>query len=292
MNLDGKVVIVGGNLGKVKGEKFVKGLGATIADKIKAQGGKVVVTDLDQKVVDACAKALGVKGIWKDLLKDRSGHEIMVDHAYKKNPDGTPKQITDIEWDVNPALELVKETVSEFGKVDVLINNWDYFDKNRLDKSSSEFFDELREKNITPVFHLLAAVRNQFADQHSKDKKSWPKVVNVFSFVGKAGISMGTVFSGFKGAMIGLTKGMAREFGRFAITNSVAYGPLKEKKMQGPDARMKKQYMVTSSDYGQNQDTTIDLVANVAMFMASPLSNGINGQTISVDGGIWLKLEQ
>ncbi|MHA1733172.1 MAG: SDR family NAD(P)-dependent oxidoreductase [Promethearchaeota archaeon] len=285
MELDGKVVIVGGNLGKMKGDKFVKGLGAVIAEKVKGYGAKVVVTDLDEGIVGKCASELGVKGIYKDILKDRSSHEIEVDHPRKG-------KVKDVEWDDNPALDLVKEVVAEFGKVDVLVNNWDYYKKGKIEKVSGEDFDEMREKNITPVFHMLAAVRNQFAGQHAKDKNDWPKVVNVFSFVGKAGMSMGSIFSAMKGSMIGITKGIGREFGRFAITNSVAYGPLKEKKMQGPEDRVKKQYMVTSTDYGQNQDITMDKVANVVAFMASPLSNGMNAQTISVDGGLWLKLEQ
>lgn len=289
--LKDKVVIVGGNLGKFRRDKFKKGLGATIAEKCKEQGAKVVVTDLDQKIVDACADALGVKGICKDIMKDREGHEILVDHPRKKDADGNPKKVTDVEWDENPALDLVKEVVDEFGKVDVLVNNWDYHERGKLTKMGADKFDELREKNITPVFHMLAAVRQQFSDQHTKNRKEWPKVVNVFSFVGKAGMSMGGLFAAFKGSMIGITKGIGREFGRFAITNSVAYGPLKERKMQGPKDRIKKAYMITSSDYGQNQDITMDKVANVVVFLASPLSNGINAQTISVDGGLWLKLE-
>ncbi|GAB4324441.1 MAG: glucose 1-dehydrogenase [Promethearchaeota archaeon] len=290
-HFEGKVAIVGGNLGKVKGGKFTKGLGALIAERIASHGGKVVVTDLDAAVVQACAEALGVKGIHVDLLKDRTGHEITVDHPYRKNPDGTPKKITDVEWDDSPAHELVKQVIEEYGRVDVLVNNWDWFDKSTIEKTSSEQFDEIHRRNVAPVFHMIAAVRNQFANQHQADPNSWGKVVNVFSFVGKAGMSMASVFSAFKGSMIGLTKGLAREFGRFAIVNSVAYGPIKT---QGPPARQRNitAYFSTSTDYGQKNALTPDLVANVVEFMASDASNGMCGQTVSVDMGLWLKLEQ
>ncbi len=102
---------------------------------------------------------------------------------------------------------------------------------------------------------------------------------------------MGSVYASLKGSMVGLNKSLAREFGRFANVNAVAFGPLSEKGIAGVEDRAKKQYMVTSTDIGQNKDITIDKVAPLVVFLASSDADCIAGQTFSVDGGIWLKLE-
>jgi NAD(P)-dependent dehydrogenase (short-subunit alcohol dehydrogenase family) len=185
----------------------------------------------------------------------------------------------------------VNEIAEEFGSIDACIMCFDKFGKERVDKIKSEDFDDLVTANIWPVFHLFSALRDQVAKQ-AKEGKEWAKLVNVFSFVGKAGMSMAGVYSALKGSMIGLNKGLAREFGRFANVNAVAYGPLAGKGMPGPEDRAKKQWMVTSTDIGQNKDITPEKVAPLAVFLASSDADCIAGQTFSVDGGIWLKLEQ
>ena len=278
-----KTVIVAGGLGKLKGEEFKKGIGSACVELLKEEGANVVITDVDEALVKKAATVLGVKGIYKDLLKDRTYHEqeIKTDKGVKKEP----------VWDDHPALDLVKEVVNEFGAIDAVIMAFDYYEKGSVASVTSEKFDEMVTKNIWPVFHMFSAIRDQLAKQ-AREGRPWAKVVNVISFVGKAGMSMGAVYASMKGAMIGLNKSLAREFGRFANVNAVAFGPLAEKNIAGVEDRAKKQYMVTSTDLGQNKDITIDKVAPLVVFLASSDADCIAGQTFSVDGGLWLKLEQ
>jgi NAD(P)-dependent dehydrogenase (short-subunit alcohol dehydrogenase family) len=280
---EGKTVIVAGGLGKLKGEDYRKGIGGACVELLKDEGANVVVTDVDEALVNKAAAALGVKGIYKDLLKDRTYHEqeIQTDKGPKKEP----------VWDDHPALALVNDVASEFGTIDAVILAFDFFEKGGVAAVTSEKFDEMVTKNVWPVFHMFAAIREQLAKQ-SREGKGFSKVVNVFSFAGKAGVSMAAVYASMKGAMVGLNKGLAREFGRFANVNAVAFGPLAEKNIAGVEDRMKKQYLVTSTDIGQNKDITVDKVAPLVVFLASSDADCIAGQTFSVDGGLWLKLEQ
>jgi 3-oxoacyl-[acyl-carrier protein] reductase len=283
---DGKVVLLGGNVGKFKKDEFRMGMGGIIAKQFVDEGAQVVLVDLDFKDAEAAAKAIGgkCKAMECDLLKDRTSETKTIE------TDQGPK--TEMEWTDNPALKMVNNIVAEFGKIDVVVLNFDEFDQAKITKGDDALYLAMRDKNLTPVFHLLAGVRDQLAGQTKKDG-TYSKVVMLTCMVGKAGMSMGTIYSAFKGAIVGLNKTLAREFGRFANVNTVAYGPLADsKKYQGPKDTIKKsQYMITSSDMS-NQDITPEKVAPLVLFLASDDAMGISGQSISVDGGLWLKLEQ
>ncbi len=284
MNFENKVCLVAGNLGKIKKDKFTCGLGGLIAQQFVAEGAQVVVVDIDYEVSKACATQINgkIKAYECDLLKERvSEEEEYVDER------GNAK--TKVTWTDNPALEMVEKIVAAFGKIDVVISNFDYFKSARVDNSSEAFYDELKRMNISPTFHLLAAVREQLSLQR-KTQGTYAKIVIITSIMGKAGMSLGSIYSAFKGSMVGLTKSLAREFARFANVNGVAHGPLAEKKMQGPKDRVKKNYMATQTEMS-NLPLSIKNIAPLARFLASDDAAGITGQVMNVDGGLWLKLE-
>jgi 3-oxoacyl-[acyl-carrier protein] reductase len=280
--MDGKICLVGGNLGKIKKDKFKIGLGGVIAKNLLDAGAAAVfLVDLDFAVTQACASELGgnAKAADYDIMKDRT-------FDLKENDKGK----TDVIWTDNPALSLVESIVKEHGKLDVLVTNFDKFVQAKVDKTDDAVYNDLRDQNIWPTFHLLAAVRQQMSAQ-CKANGTYAKVVMITNMVGKAGMAMGSMYAAFKASLIGLNKGLAREFGRFANVNTVAYGPFAAKKMQGPKDRIKAAYMVTKTDMA-NQDITFEKVAPMVAFLASDDAIAITGQTISVDGGLWLKLEQ
>jgi len=285
--MDGKVVLVGGNMGTLKKEKgeFSFGLGGLVAKDLASEGAKVVIVDLDKDVAEAAAKAIGsanVKAKACDLLKDRTGE--MKTFETEKGPK------TEMEWKDNPALDLVNDIVAEHGKIDVLVTNFDTFDKGKLDALSEEFYIKMRNENITPTFHLIAGVRNQF-EMQKKTKGTMGQIVMVSHMVGKAGLNMATVYSAFKASIVSLTKTLAREYGRFCSVNTVCPGFFADKKLQGPSERMKKSYLPTQSDYA-NMELKAEHVVPVISFMCTEQALGMSGQNISVDGGLWLKLEQ
>jgi NAD(P)-dependent dehydrogenase (short-subunit alcohol dehydrogenase family) len=107
---------------------------------------------------------------------------------------------------------------------------------------------------------------------------------------GKAGMSMGVIYSGIKAGIVGLNKGLARELGRFATVNNVCPGPVSVRNSYGPGDRIKGQYMVTKSD-SANINIEFKHISPIVAFLASDAAAAISGQSISVDGGLWLKLE-
>jgi len=286
--LDGKVALVGGNLGVIKKDKFVKGLGAYIAEDLANEGSNVIIVDIDNNIAKTCAQTLNnekIKAKECDLLKDRT-----FETKEFTNERGEVK--TEVIWTNNPSLNLVNDIVGEFGHLDILVTNFDYFDKGKLENVTEEFWVTMREQNLTPVFHLLAAVRDTFAEQRKKTG-AFSKVVMITNIAGKAGMSMATVYSALKGSIVSLVKSMAKEFGRFANVNGVAIAPLSGKDLQGPSDRMKKQFIagIVASERSQIDIEPKHIVPMVTL-LCSDGADGISGQIINIDGGLWLKLEQ
>lgn len=272
-----------GNLGIFSKDKFKIGLGGVIARHLVKDGAQVIVTDLNFAVAQQCAEQLGelCQAIACDFLKERESTTTTFD------TERGPK--TEVDWIDNPALELVNKIVSEYGHLDAVISNFDYFAKGKIEKSDDALYDSLRTQNAGPTFHLMAAVREQFSKQR-KAMGIFGKVVILTNIVGKSGMALGSLYSAFKGANIGLVKCLAREFARFANVNGIAHGPIGEKKAQGPKDRIKKNFLATKTELA-NSPLTFENIAPLAKYLASDDASAITGQVMNVDGGLWLKLE-
>ena len=283
---EGKIALVGGNLGRIKKNKFILGLGGAIAKRLISGGcAKVFVIDTEEVISQQCVKFLGddrIESVHCDLFTERTFKEIPF-------IDDRGRDKIDIEWLDFPALDMVKNIVKKYGKIDILVTNFDKFEKARVELSSEELYSSLRDKMIWPVFHLLAAVREQFKAQ-MEETGVMSKVVMVTSVFGKAGLSLGSIYSAFSGSIVSLTKCLAREFSRFANVNAIACGPLAEKKMQGPKDRVVSSFISTATELA-DQPLSLEEVAPTVVFLASKDASCITGQILNVDQGLWLKLE-
>ncbi len=281
---EGKVALVGGNLGKIARGKFVMGLGGAIARNLSSEGAKVFVLDLNEKISLECANTLGnnVQAVHCDLFREREYEE----HPYV---DDRGRYKIEVEWLDFPALDMVNKIVEEHGNIDILVTNFDHYARARIEDSSEELYDELRDKIIWPLFHLTAAVRNQFKKQ-KEETGEMAKVIMISSVFGKAGISVGSLYSAFNGSLVAFTKALAREFSRYANVNSIAIGPISERKMQGPKNRVVSAYIATQTEMA-NRPMSLENVAPAINFLASEDASHITGQIINVDQGLWLKLE-
>ena len=281
----GKVALVAGNLGKIKKDKFKIGLSGVIAQKLIKNGCKVCIVDKDFNIAKACAEKINsenVKAYECDFFAECT-------YDIEEFIDTRGRNKTKIIWKFAPAHTLVQNIVKEFKKLDILITNFDEFEQARIDQTDEALYNYLRDQNTLPVFHLISAVRDVMSNQ-KKLEGTYGKIVFITNIVGKAGLSFATMYSAFKGTLVGLTKCLAKEFGTFANVNSVAIGPLSEKKMQGPKERIKKDYLLTQTPVSDKPLTFQD-IAPLATFLASDDAVAINGQVMNVDGGLWLKLE-
>ena len=173
---------------------------------------------------------------------------------------------------------LIADVLSEFGSIDVLINNAGITKDNLLMRMGEADFDTVIEINLKSVFNMTKAVQRTMLKQRKGS------IINMSSVVGVKGNAGQTNYAASKAGMIGFTKSVALELGSRNIRcNAIAPGfietemtdKLDEKTVQGwRDA-------IPLKRGGSPED-----VANACLFLASDLSAYVTGQVLNVDGGM------
>jgi 3-oxoacyl-[acyl-carrier protein] reductase len=174
--------------------------------------------------------------------------------------------------------EMVEETFSQYGKIDILVNNVGLVRDNFLMLMSDEDWNSLLTTNLTSLFYCCKSVIRKMIPQRKG------KIVNISSISGILGTSGQVNYATTKGGMISFTKSLARELGPFNIhVNAVAPG-LIESEVVSRMPKEKVETIIKSSCLGRMGKP--EEVAQTVLFLASDHSNYITGQTIIVDGGI------
>ncbi|MEW9676434.1 3-oxoacyl-[acyl-carrier-protein] reductase [Lentibacillus sp. L22] len=243
--LEGKTALVTG---------ASRGIGRAIALELARQGANVTVNYAGneakaQMVVEEIQK-LGAK-------------------AFKVKADVTN------EADVK---DMVKQIISEFGSLDILINNAGITRDNLLMRMKEEEFDQVINTNLKGVFICTKAVTRQMMKQRNG------KIVNVASVVGVSGNPGQANYVAAKAGVIGLTKTAAKELAsRNIFVNAVAPGFISTDMTDAlTDEQRKGMHdLIPLGKLGEPED-----VAKVVRFLASDDANYITGQTIHVDGGM------
>ncbi len=180
--------------------------------------------------------------------------------------------------DFNEAQKLIDDVMTEFGTVDVLINNAGITKDNLLMRMSEEDFDKVIEINLKSVFNMTKAVQKIML----KNRKG--SIVNMSSVVGVKGNAGQSNYAASKAGMIGFTKSIALELGSRNIRcNAIAPGFI-ETEMTAK----------LNDDVVQGWRDSIPLkrggtpedVANACLFFASDMSAYVSGQVMNVCGGM------
>lgn len=176
------------------------------------------------------------------------------------------------------AQELAKEVLTEFGRIDVLINNAGITKDNLLLRISEEDFDQVIKVNLKSVFNLTKAVIRPMMKQRAGS------IINMSSVVGLKGNAGQANYAASKAGIIGFSKSVALELGSRSIRSNVIAPGFIETEMT---AKLDEAIVQGWRDgIPLKRGGTPEDIANACVFLASDLSSYITGQTLSVDGGM------
>lgn len=182
--------------------------------------------------------------------------------------------------DAEAVQENIKEIIAVHGKIDILVNNAGITRDGLMARMKEDDWDSVLDTNLKGAFLCSKAVMRAMM------KQRWGRIVNVSSVVGFIGNSGQVNYGAAKAGLTGLTKSMARELaGRNITVNCVAPG-----------------YIVTEMTDGLTEDVQEALKAQIPMgilgtpedvaasvgFLASADSNYVTGQTLHVNGGMYM----
>jgi NAD(P)-dependent dehydrogenase (short-subunit alcohol dehydrogenase family) len=247
MDLTGRTAIVTGG---------ARGIGASYARALAAAGAAVFIGDIvDGDSIVGTIEAAG----------------------------GTARsRITDIS-DSEAVQALIDAAVDSFGRIDILVNNAAIFATlsfNSLTAITNEEWDAVMRVNVRGTFECVKACVPQFRRQQ------YGKVINISSATVNSGAPMLLHYVTSKGAIIAMTRSMAKELGSDGIrVNAVSPGfTLSETVKVGSIFTPELSARVASIRALARDQTPEDLVGAV-VFLASPASDFITGQNLIVDGG-------
>lgn len=176
------------------------------------------------------------------------------------------------------AEELIDATVKEFGGVDVLVNNAGITRDALLMRMTEEQWDEVLRVNLKSVFNMTKAVQKVML------KQKHGSIINISSVVGVSGNAGQANYAASKAGIIGFSKSIAKELGARNIrTNVVAPGFIETEMTEKLSEEVRKSW---AEQIPLHRAGTPEDVARVVLFLASELSEYVNGQVINVCGGM------
>lgn len=204
--LDGKVALVSGS---------GRGIGREIAVKLAAEGAAVVVNDLDDAPAKETVSAIEAAG----------GHAVTCVGSVTE--DGFAERF-------------VATAVDELGGLDIIVNNAGYTWDTVIQKMTDEQWDAILDVHLKAPFRILRAAQPVIAASVKVAKEAGEpipcrKVVNISSVAGLGGNAGQANYSAAKAGITGLTKTLAKEWGRYNVTvNTVAFGLIKTRLTETP----------------------------------------------------------
>lgn len=175
---------------------------------------------------------------------------------------------------------MIKEVVSQFGSVDVLVNNAGITRDNLLMRMKEQEWDDVIDTNLKGVFNCIQKVTPQMLRQRGG------AIINLSSVVGAVGNPGQANYVATKAGVVGLTKSSARELASRGITvNAVAPGFIVSDMTDALSDELKDQMLeqIPLARFGEDID-----IANTVAFLASDKAKYITGQTIHVNGGMYM----
>ena len=253
-----------GKVGIVTGAS--RGIGKAIAKRLVAEGVKVAMVSRSSKMNDA----------FNEITRQ---HGQDIGFPFIANV-GTIEDVQD----------MVKATTKRYGKVDILVNNAGVNKPgNTLLTTPEEDFDEVMKVNIKGVFLCSREIAREMV------KRKCGNIINISSWVAKAGRPLMSVYSASKAAIMVLTQAMAIELAPYNIrVNSICPGSIDTEMHDAANQLIAEKRNVSLQEMCELELKLIPMarfgmpeeIAASAAFLASDEAQYITGQALSVDGGL------
>ncbi|PJK31323.1 SDR family NAD(P)-dependent oxidoreductase [Minwuia thermotolerans] len=272
-SLDGKVALVTG---------AGRGIGRAVALKLAAEGAAVFVNDLD-------AEPMG------EVM-----HEI-------REQGGRAAGLAGSVTAAGMADDLVQGALQSLGGLDIIVNNAGYIWNTTIQNHTDEQIQAMLDVHAAAPMKVLRAAAPHFRERHRAEQAEGRtvtrKVVNISSIAAYYGMAGGVSYAAGKGAAIGITTAMAREWGRYNVTvNAIAFGLIDTRLTQRFEAGQQASIKVGDKDHkvGFPEAMTDDLVRQIPLgrmgtpedaaggvyLLCTPESDYISGQILVVGGGL------
>jgi len=225
------------------------GIGKAIAKKFATAGAKVALNDIApaEENLKKLAKELGSRYFLADVSK-----------------------LEEVE-------KMVENIQKEFGRLDVLVNNAGITQDRTLAKMTKEEWQKVIDIDLTGVFNCSKAVLPLIIANQGK-------IVNISSLVGQRGNFGQTNYAAAKAGIIGFTKALSKEVGRFGVTvNAIAPGFIETRLTENlpPELKETIKKFTPLGRFGKPEE-----IANLIFFLASEEASFITGAVINIDGGL------
>ncbi len=266
MRLEGKTAIItggGGDVGRGIGRCFAK------------EGARLLVADLREEAANKTAEEAGGLGV----------------EAYGMAADLTKEE---------EVAGVFGEALSRLGQVDILVNAHGRASRmfgNPLERLTLEEWNDMMAVNLTSVFLMTRAVV-----PHMRERRSG-KIINLASLAGRRANENLPHYSASKAALISFTQSIAKEMAPYdvnvnAINPGFLFSPIWEfghgvlmsdQKEEWKDLSSREIYdQIVKSLAPLGRDQTADEIGMLAVYLASEESRSMTGQSISLDGGVWM----
>jgi 3-oxoacyl-[acyl-carrier protein] reductase len=271
--LEGKSAIVTGS---------GRGIGRAVALLFAEHGASVIVNDLEGEIAESVVGEIKTAG--------GSATTCVGSVTAPDFPD-----------------RLVRTALEEFGQLDIIVNNAGYTWDAVIQNMTDEMWQAMIDVHLTAPFRIMRAAAPYMRDAAKQEiaagQRVHRKIINVSSTTGVAGKAGQANYAAGKMGIVGVTKTLAKEWGRFNINvNAVAYGFIETRLTQAKENHEKARVGEIEAELGIPEEMrqaamkvvplgragTPEEAAGPVLFLASPLSDYVTGHVLLVTGGSYM----
>ena len=232
-----------------------RGIGRAIAETLGQAGAIVVGTATSEKGADSISAYMAAAGI--------QGKGMVLNVADKTSIDAVVKAVTD-----------------EFATISVLVNNAGITRDNLLMRMKDDEWDDIIATNLSSIYRMSKACMRGM----TKAKKG--RIISISSVVGATGNPGQTNYAAAKAGVVGFTKSLAREIGSRNITVNVVAPGFIDTDMTRELSEEQRAHLLQNIPLGRLGQSTD--IANAVLFLASSMGGYVTGETIHVNGGMYM----